>query len=290
MYAWNEAEVADAVFYTAVYAHAKVITMAWGSVTGSDLISDAIDNAYYSYDVLLVGAAGTCFGGSSDCPRMGSAVFPASKGEVLAASGSNWNGTRPTDNYDWGSKVEGVLSYTQLATVGFGVGSPEELSGSSAPTGVIGGVAALVRSRYPTINNSSAVNRILNSLGDKCHDAPPQWRNSMVNAVAAVGGPCASHISGPSAVGPITYPAQQSVTATFTVTASGDNSANYTYSWSNGSHGSSISYTFWANNGVSYTLPVDVVVTDPSTGVYALRTINVYVNVFYNQCGHGGEC
>jgi hypothetical protein len=288
-YAWDEQAAADAIYYTTVYAGVKVMTMAWGSFTGSQAISDAIDNAYYNYDVMLVGAAGTCYHGTDDCPSMGSAVFPASKGEVLAATGSNWDRIRPTDNYDWGSKIEGVLSYTRLATNGFG-GAAEELNGSSAATGVIGGVAALVRSRYPTMNNYAAVHRILDTYGSKCHDPPPQWRNSMVNAVAAVGGPCLQPISGASVVGPIMYPDQQSVTTTFSATASGENSANYSYSWSNWSHGASISYTFWANNGVSYTLPVTVVVTDPATGVQSFRTISVYVNVFNNQCGKGGEC
>lgn len=123
----DEAAASSAIYYTAVYAFAKVMTLAWGTATGSQAISDAIDNAYYNYDVVLVGAAGTCWSGTDDCPGMGSAVFPASKGEVLAASGSNWNGTRPMDNFDWGSKIEGVLAYTRLATVGMGVGSPSEL-------------------------------------------------------------------------------------------------------------------------------------------------------------------
>lgn len=75
VYTTDEAAAASAVYYTGVYAHAKVITMAWGSLTGNNGISDTIDNLYYNYDVMFVGAAGTCWGGTGLCPNMGSAVF-----------------------------------------------------------------------------------------------------------------------------------------------------------------------------------------------------------------------
>lgn len=283
----DEYSAAVAIYASYNNGRANVIMMAWWGTT----ISDAIDAFYYGNDVVFVGAAGTCHNSSDDCPGMGSAVFPAEKGEVLAATGTNWEGTRPHDNYDWGSKIEGVLSYTRVASVGIG-GAAAELNGSSAPTGVIAGVAALVRSRYPYMSNHDVVHRILDTDGDKCHDPPPQWRNSMVNAVAAVGGPCLSHISGPTGVGPIAKPTE-SATAHFSVTATGDNSANYTYRWSNNAPGSSISYTFWANFGwTSYTMPVTVAVTDPATGVQASRTVNVYVRAHDPDppCGPGVMC
>jgi hypothetical protein len=280
---------------SAIYAvwslGANVITMAWGSAIWFDSISDLIDNLYYNHDVVFVGAAGTCFSGTDYCPHMESAAFPAAKGEVLAATGSTWEGARPNDNFDYGTKIEGVLAYTQLATTGFGPSSPADLNGSSAATGVIGGVAALVRSRYPAMSNHDVVHRILDTEGDKCRDPVPQWRNGMVNAVAALGGPCLAQVVGPRAVGVITKPAM-STTVTFSASATGDNSNSYQYLWSNNAHGQNISYTFYANSTwTPYYASIDVVVTDPATGVQVVRVVNVYVNSRDpGSCGHGGLC
>jgi hypothetical protein len=286
----DDYSAAVAILSTYNDSRASVIMMAWGLVSYSASVSDAIDNLYYQHNVVLVGSAGTC-GVTDNClGRNDSAIWPANKGEVLAVTGSNWDGTRPTDNFDWGTKIEGVLGYTRLATVGFG-GAAREINGSSAPTAVIAGVAALVRSRYPSMSNHDVVSRIVNTAGDICHDPPPQWRNNMVNVVAAVGGPCLQTIYGPRAVGVITKPAR-STTGTFSITATGDNNGNYTFWWGNNTVGRTIQWTFWANSTwTPYYALVNVLVTDPVTGVQVGRAINVYVNSSDpGTCGHGGVC
>lgn len=285
VYNTDEAAASAAVYYIGVYAHAKVITMAWGSLTGNSGISDTIDNLYYNYDVMFVGAAGTCWGGTGYCPNMGSAVFPASKGEVLAATGANWDGSRPTDNYDWGANFEGVLTYTTLATVGLGSGTASDLGGSSASTGVIAGVAALVRSRYPWLNAHDAMYRILNTDGAICRDPPPAWRPGMVNALAAVGGPCILQINGPTTIN-ITAPTDYA-TADYSVTVIGDNSANYTYSWSTQHPGNTTTAYFYANGWTPYQSYVTVTATDPATGASVTRTLSIYMN---STDGSGGAC
>jgi hypothetical protein len=277
---WDESNATSAI-YAVWYLGANVISMPWGMPTWSSQISDMIDNLYYGYNTVFVGAAGTCYSGTDDCPGMGSAVFPAEKGEVLATTGSNWDGSKPISNYDWGSKIEGVLSYTRIATAGFGPSSPEELNGSSAATAVVTGVAALVRSRYPTMNNHDLYMRIVNTSGDRCANAPPQWRNNMINTVASVGGPCLPFISGPAYVN--LYRPAQYVTANYSIgAATGDNSGQYSYSWTanGGTSGRTATQTFWANSTwTSYVDYAQVTVTDPVTGVSVTRSMPVSVNI-----------
>ena len=67
---------------------AKVISMAWGLTSQSWYINDVIDYWHYNHDVMFVGAAGTCPDGW--CPgNDNTAIFPASKEEVLAVTGAN---------------------------------------------------------------------------------------------------------------------------------------------------------------------------------------------------------
>ncbi|MEP6765216.1 MAG: S8/S53 family peptidase [Gemmatimonadaceae bacterium] len=168
----------------------RVVVMAWGFIPGytpfSNLVSDAIDYHYYNRDVMFVGAAGTCPIGSS-CPNMGSAVFPASKEEVLAVTAAGSDGTQPSNVYNYGSK-SGITAYTGLATVGL-IPGVLSIGGSSAATGFIGGAAALIRQRYPTLSARGVMDQLIQTSGSVC-GAPLTWRESMVNVSAALGGPC----------------------------------------------------------------------------------------------------
>ncbi len=181
---------------TAASTGAGVVIMAFGFVPGtnfSEFLSDVIDYHHYERDVVFVGAAGTCpIGGN--CPQINTAVFPASKEEVLAVSGANSDGSRPSNMYDYGSK-SGVVAYTALATVGL-VPGLLSINGSSASTGFIGGVAALVRHRFPSFSARQVMDQIMKtSTGAQCGGAP-SWRMAMVNVSAAVGGPCVSQLKG----------------------------------------------------------------------------------------------
>lgn len=169
---------------------ARVIVMAFGFIPGitdySETLSDVIDYNYYQRDVMFVGAAGTC-PGSSSCPQMESAVFPAFKEEVLAVTGANSDGTRHPTNYNYGAK-SGVIAYTGLATVGL-VSGILTINGSSASTGFIGGAAALIRQRYPTLSARGVMDQLIKTGGASC-GAPSVWRDALVNVAAAVGAPC----------------------------------------------------------------------------------------------------
>jgi len=258
--------------------NAKVVIMAWGEYNWYDNVSNEINAHYYNDDVMFVGAAGTCPFGSL-CPQMGSAVFPADKEEVLAVTGANYpDGTRPYNMFDYGTK-SGILAYTNLPTTGFQTPTIVVSGGSSAATGVVGGIAALVRARYPSLNNRAVMDRLIQTAGSKCSDLYVTWRNSMVNALAAVGGQCPV-ITGPAQV-QITSP-NRSVTATYHVVATGDNSGQYTYSWTagGGASGTTVTQTFWSNSTwTSYTDYASVTVTDPVTGFIVTRWFPVYVSL-----------
>ncbi len=183
---------------SAANAGAKVIIMAFGfpphTNLGTSFLSDVIDYHHYVGDVLFVGAAGTCPIGNS-CPQINTAVFPASKEEVLAVSGAGSDGARPNGMYNYGNK-SGILAYTGLATVGLTSGLLS-INGSSAATGFVGGAAALVRQRFPGLTARQAMNQLMSTTtGSQCGEAPA-WRQSMVNVSAAVGGACVSGLKGP---------------------------------------------------------------------------------------------
>jgi hypothetical protein len=186
-------KAADAIA-NAVANGARVVVMAWGEFNFYDLVANLIAYFYYNGDVMFVGAAGTCPIGNS-CPRMGSAVFPAELEEVLAVSGADADGTRPENMYDWGSK-SGVLAYTNLASTGMRTTAIVNVSGSSGATGLVGGVATLVRAKTPSLTNRQVMDRIIQTSGSLC-GGPHAWRDDMVNASAAVGGPCVWRLVGP---------------------------------------------------------------------------------------------
>jgi hypothetical protein len=194
----DAAKSALAIRY-AVERGAKVITLGFGWwFFTANAVSWEIDHHYYNNDVVFVGAAGTCNSGTN-CPQIDSPVFPASKGEVLAVTGARHDGSRPYV-FNYGSKYEGVVGYSHLASNRMGhPGALDGIAGSSAPTGVVAGIAALIRSRNPSFNRRQVVDRIVRTSGAAC-GAPAVWRDNMINASAAVGGPCVQRMTGPATV------------------------------------------------------------------------------------------
>jgi hypothetical protein len=277
--------------HRAAGAGARVIVMAWGTLLAHDQIADEIDAHYFDDDVLFVGAAGTCPIGMW-CPNMEAAVFPASKHEVLAVTGANADGTRPSTVYNYGTK-EGVLAYTNLATTGLRTVAIVKLGGSSGSTGIVGGIAALVRSRFPLESNRSIVQRLIGTSGNGCHDHPYHWRNSMVNASAAAGALCVPPPSGVTGVN-LTY-TEPTTTATYCANPHGAG-GSYTYYWGNAAHSTSRCATFTlALRGdlKDYRAFVGVTVTDAVTGEIEQNHVDVWVHYQRNEgdpCPRGETC
>lgn len=170
---------------------AKVVAMAWAMLNSSTYVSDVIDYYHYQHDVMFVGAAGTCPGGIC-WQNDNTALFPSSKEEVLAVTGSNHDGSRPPVN-NYGGK-SGVIAFTNLATVGL-IPGIVNIAGSSGATGFVAGAAALVRSRNPGYTARQTMDAIIRTSGHRC-GAPIVWRDAMINVSAAAGGACVSHMLG----------------------------------------------------------------------------------------------
>ena len=200
-------------------AVSKVIVMAFGSQNPWQSIADEIAYWYYNFDRLFVAAAGT-----SIAPGLG-VVFPASEATVTAVSGTNC----PDCHY--GTKVDFVAHQNQPAAGLVATclpGQCNDLSASSKSsnaTGVIGAIAALVWSRYPTHTRQMVLSRMIYAA------SPTGYRNwdtgwGVPNAYCAVGGWCMQWVDGPSlveATGWYTFEAQH---------VGGD--GPFTYLWDSG--------------------------------------------------------
>ena len=120
---------------------------------------------------------------------------------------------------------------------------------------IIGGIAALVRAKYPSMTNRQVMDRIIQTSGDTC-GMPVAWHR-LANAVAAVGGICYNR----QIAGPTELQAQSTTTGYFCAYPSGG-AAPLTYLWTNGATGQCSTYSFPRG---SYTASVVVTVTDPAT-------------------------
>lgn len=82
-----------------------------------------------------------------------------------------------------------MIAYTNQETTGLRRLTLQQLGGTSGATPIVGGVAALVRARYPYMTSIQVMRRLIDTSGRRC-GGNLVWRDIMVNAEAAVGGPC----------------------------------------------------------------------------------------------------
>lgn len=185
---------------------AGVIIMGWGVGYYSDGVANEI--FYWAQnlaglDRMFVAAAGTAVLGDF-FTNNNNVVFPAELDVVLAVSGARvsdpWN--RPDDMH-YGDELD-LIGFTNSLSTGIHSYSGTydqnvtKLGGSSGATALVGGVAALVRARYPDRSRDWVMQRIVSTAGGHC-GAPEAW-HKMVNAVAAVGGICASALRGATSI------------------------------------------------------------------------------------------
>ena len=257
-----------------------VVAMAFGQWDWSDLLADEISRLYYQRDVLFVGAAGTgfpnIFGGSDVV------VFPASMPEVLAVSSTTTAGGKDPAS-SGNAKVEltaltdNLVGNLNIYSTATNSNTLTQLSHSSSATAVISGVAALVRSRFPTLNNVSVRFQLTRrSLGD-CTPGRQDWK-PVVDALAAVGSFCGSNVLG--SIAPVEFNCLYSPAKTVTVYPSPTIGQNpFTFVWSNGSTQASTTYTAYPPQGTTKlwynTTAVSLTATDPMLG--ESRTESVFI-------------
>jgi subtilisin family serine protease len=143
-------ELADGIM-TAVKDHAQVISMSIGYSAPSGVVRNAITYAY-QHGTVLVASSGNS--GGNDTRHGSSAMapvsFPAEYPGVVGVGAVTIDGTQA-------SFSSGNLS-VQIAAPGKGVpaegrnGSYYTVDGTSPACAVVAGVAALIKSRYPTIS------------------------------------------------------------------------------------------------------------------------------------------
>jgi subtilisin family serine protease len=175
----------------------KVVAMAFGQLTGSDLLSDVIQDLTWNFDVVFIGAAGT------DVPAEvggdGVIIFPASLPWVLAVTSANASGNPDpgTSNHPLArlsalrdnvvgpmlfSGVHPTLGYCESCLV-----NHSSFSGSSGATAVISGVASLVRSRFPWMSNEQVRDQLVSRSSPQGVYPFPRPH---VDALAALGSFC----------------------------------------------------------------------------------------------------
>jgi len=249
-----------------------------------NVVENEIELWYYTYDRVFVGAAGTW--SPCDLTNSNNVIFPAEMIEVLAVSPANWDGSKPC-SAAYGPELDVIAYHSQPATGSAAWGStPVSISESSNAAGVVGGIAALVRSKYPSLTAPAVMSRIWSTSAGAC-GMPSAWHR-IVNAEAAVGGLCLVDglISGPSSIS-FDGPEPGVEYGNYSVTVTGGNGP-IEYSWREGTEtGPTHTHTF-LDPGWDYTAHVDVIIRDAGTTNPAL-TFRKLVYV-YSASGSGTPC
>lgn len=259
---------------TAVTYGAKVINMSFRSDNTSNAVSDRLD-LYYSgvrwdgsrYDVLFVAASGS--GGTAVEYWIG-VVFPASHPKVIAVSAINYDTGDPYTKAQFGHEVEMSAYHGQPTTGTRFEGYQNGASGNTSnASGIVAGVAALVRSRYPHLRNDQVRNRLrFGALDLGVIGRDDYYGYGVVNAYAAVGGFWALTLFGanwhdtctattaPNQTCFLNYKSMSCFMETFRVAAYGD--GPFTYSWSNGSTSEETTMMLCPTSHYDYSLQVTV--------------------------------
>lgn len=259
-----------------------VILLAWQSFDFNNAIHNEIQLWYHNYDRLFVGAAGT-----SECfLSQNNVFFPAEMIEVLAVSAAEWDGSRPCASH-YGPELDVIAYHDQPTTGSASWGqTPVQVKESSNASAVVAGVAALVRSRYPSMTAPAVMSRIWSTSSTAC-GMPPAWHR-LVNAEAAVGGICVVDglISGPSSISFID-PDPSVKYANYSVTVTGG-IGSIEYSWREGTETTATHTHTFVDPGYDYAAPVEVAIRDAGTGNPGLLVRKwVYV---YSAAGSAPPC
>ena len=269
--------------------NARIVNLAFGYSDGRNTVTEIIREYHDDHDVLFVGAAGT--GHPTE-----NVVYPAYLPEVTAVTGTT-DGSTECDarGVFWkdcsvGPEVE-FLAFTGGETTGLEEDDEPGFGGSSGATALTSGIAALVRSRYPTETRDQILTRMREATVHKLHGFPKDsdtgW--GRVNARCAVGGICEVEVDPEATI--IT----ESGDYTFTADLLG-NQISATYEWSvdgvPAGSGSSLTLHLAPEYDNEQYVGVEVTATDPATGHEVTDGVGVIVRASNNpgDCGSQISC
>lgn len=149
-----EDDLANAIIH-ATDQGADVISCSWGGSTDSQLIHDAVEYATNS-GTLVIAAAGNT--GTNE------RIYPAAYPEVVAVTATN-RGDRPASFTTYGDWVDLAAPGTSIYST-YLWDSYRFLSGTSMACPHVAGVAALVWSQYPTMNNEQVRSQLRYTADD----------------------------------------------------------------------------------------------------------------------------
>lgn len=174
-------QIADAIHF-AVDNGADVINMSL--TTNTKDWPESWDEAFtyaFAHDVLVVAAAGNRGSGTEEVGA------PATIPGVLVVAGVDPSGKASYDASSKGITLSVAAPSEELVGVSPD-GSYVQWAGTSGASPIVAGVAALVRSRYPTMDAANVINRIIRTASPVAGETLPNatYGYGYVNAVAAV--------------------------------------------------------------------------------------------------------
>jgi hypothetical protein len=259
---------------TAVFHGARVINMSFRSDNTSNAVGNRLD-LYYDgrdalgkrYDVVFVAASGS---GGTVGQYWLSVVFPASHPKVIAVSAINYDTNEPYTKAQFGPEVELSAYHGQPSTGTRFEGYYNGASGNTSnASGIVAGVAALIRARYPHLTNEQVRARLRVGARDfGLIGRDSYYGYGVVNAYAAVGGfyqstllaanwhdECtATTVANRTCL--VNYTSTSCFSETFRVIAHGD--GPFSYRWSTGSTADRTTMTLCPTRDYDYTLQVSV--------------------------------
>jgi subtilisin family serine protease len=176
----DQDQIPEAVRW-AVDNGAKVINISLGSTTPQWPQSwDAAFLYAEQKDVVIVAAAGNRVGGNI---QVGA---PATIPGVLTVAGLDRKNTASVDASSQGISI-GVAAPAEDLLGGLPGGSYAEWAGTSGSTPIVSGVAALIRSKWPTMSAEQVINRIVSTAKDAgVPGKDPLYGYGILNAEAAL--------------------------------------------------------------------------------------------------------
>jgi subtilisin family serine protease len=166
---------------TAVDQGAKVINLALGTSPPRDS-AKAIQYAL-DHDVVIVASAGNTTAGDTEV------MWPAKVPGVIAVTGVDktgvfWSGSVQGPEAVVAAPATDIIATDSRLVYASGYSSG---SGTSDATAIVSGVAALIRSKYPSMSAANVINRIITTADDAGPPGrDPQYGFGTVNALRAL--------------------------------------------------------------------------------------------------------